>query len=93
MLKYSEQKWNLLLEIRFTLEVKEVVFAANKKYWDIIKEDICLLVNTYYNNSLDLSKLNLATIMLIPKIADSASIKYFRPINFINCSCKIIFNF
>jgi hypothetical protein len=39
---------------------------------------------------LNLSKINLATIILIPKVSESSSIKQYRPINLINCNLKII---
>jgi Reverse transcriptase (RNA-dependent DNA polymerase) len=39
---------------------------------------------------LDVSKLNLVTICLIPKKKDVSLITNYRPINLINCSFKII---
>jgi hypothetical protein len=71
------------LESIFTIEeIKNVIFEAEgnkspgpdgltftfyQKYWDLIKDELVLIVNAFYNHNLDLSKLNLATIVLIPK--------------------------
>jgi Reverse transcriptase (RNA-dependent DNA polymerase) len=48
------------------------------------------LVHAFYNHELDLSKINLACICLIPKKADAQTITQFRPISLINCIIKII---
>jgi Reverse transcriptase (RNA-dependent DNA polymerase) len=97
---------NTNLEVNFTIEkTKEVVFQADgnnspgpdslsfhfyQNKWDLVKDVIVLIVNAFYNHNLDLSKLNLASIILIPKKTICNSIHHFRPINLINCSCKII---
>lgn len=39
---------------------------------------------------MDISKLNLASICLIPKREDASIIKNYRPISLINCSFKLI---
>jgi hypothetical protein len=88
------------LEKIFTLEeIKKAIFEADEnkspgpdgisfhfyqQYWDLIKDDILLMVNEFYNHRLDLSKLNLATIVLILKKTDSTSIAHFRPISLID---------
>jgi hypothetical protein len=56
----------------------------------VISHDIYSLVQAFYNNQLDLSKINHASIVLIPKVAEANSIKQFRPISLINYSFKII---
>jgi Reverse transcriptase (RNA-dependent DNA polymerase) len=86
-------------------EIRKVVFSCNpnkasgpdgfsfqfyQSFWDLISRDICKLVNAFYFNQLDVSKLNLATICLIPKKKDASLITNYRPINLINCSFKII---
>lgn len=48
------------------------------------------IVLSFYNNTLDLSKLNMASICLIPKKANAVEIKDFGPISLINYSLKII---
>jgi Reverse transcriptase (RNA-dependent DNA polymerase) len=55
-----------------------------------VSQDIFSLVQAFYNNQLNLSKLNHACIVLIPKVAEANSINQFRPISLINCSFKII---
>jgi Reverse transcriptase (RNA-dependent DNA polymerase) len=48
------------------------------------------LVNAFYNHDLDLARINLAYITLIPKKTNAANITQFRPISLINCSMKIL---
>jgi hypothetical protein len=67
-----------------------ISFAFYQTYWDIIKEDIFHLVQSFANNSLDLSKINHTSIVLIPKTAKSNTINQYRSISLINYSCKII---
>jgi Reverse transcriptase (RNA-dependent DNA polymerase) len=55
-----------------------------------VSKDIFNLVQAFYNNRLDLTKLNHACIILIPKIAEANEIKQFRTISLINYSFKII---
>jgi hypothetical protein len=71
------------LESVFTIEeIKNAIFEAEgnkspgsdgltftfyQKYWDLIKDELVLMVNAFYNHNLDLSKLNLVIIVLIPK--------------------------
>lgn len=44
----------------------------------------------FFHRNLDVSKLNLASICLIPKKSDAVTIKDYRPISLINCSFKLI---
>jgi hypothetical protein len=48
------------------------------------------LVNIFYDHSLDLTRINLASIYLISKKSDANVITQYRPISLINCSVKII---
>jgi Reverse transcriptase (RNA-dependent DNA polymerase) len=48
------------------------------------------LVHVFHSNTLDLSRINLASICLIPKKSDANIITQYRPISLINCSIKII---
>jgi hypothetical protein len=52
--------------------------------------DILTLVQSFYNNQLNLSKLNHSCIVLIPKVTEANSISQFRPISLINYTFKII---
>jgi Reverse transcriptase (RNA-dependent DNA polymerase) len=49
-----------------------------------------LMINVFYNHNLNLSKINLAIIVLILKNSKNTNIKHYKPINLINYSCKII---
>lgn len=48
------------------------------------------MVNDFYENRLDLKRLNYGVISLIPKIKEANSIKNYRPICLINVSFKIL---
>jgi Reverse transcriptase (RNA-dependent DNA polymerase) len=94
------------LEASFTEnEIKKIVFACNPNkapgldgfsfqfyqyFWDLISRDIFKLVNAFYHNQLDISKINLTVICLIPKKKQANFITNYRPISLINCSFKII---
>lgn len=94
------------LESSFTMEeLKTTVFSCNPTkapgpdgisflfyhtFWDLIKNDLMQILQSFYNRTLDISKLNLASIILIPKKTDAVTIKNYRPISLINCSFKII---
>jgi hypothetical protein len=72
-----------MLEKPFTEEeIKKMVFSCNpnkapghngfsfqfyQSFWDLVSRDVCKLVNAFYYNQLDVFKLNLAVICLIPK--------------------------
>jgi hypothetical protein len=47
------------------------------------------MFNDWYNDNLDLYRLNFAMITLIPKENEARSMKKFRPISLLNCSFKI----
>jgi Reverse transcriptase (RNA-dependent DNA polymerase) len=95
----------IALEQPFTLEeIKIAIFDANGRkspgpdgvsfafyqiYWEIIKDDIFQLVQSFANNTLELSKLNHTSIVLIPNTSES-TIHQYRPISLINYSYKII---
>jgi Reverse transcriptase (RNA-dependent DNA polymerase) len=87
------------------VEIKKVVFACNpnkapgldsfsfqfyQSFWDLVSRDVCKLVNAFYYNQLDISKINLAVICLISKKKEANSIINYRPISLINYSFKII---
>lgn len=48
------------------------------------------LFQAFYHNTLDLSKLNLASLCIIPKKADPKLVTNYKPISLINCSFKLI---
>jgi hypothetical protein len=94
------------LEGPFTLEkISKTVFSCNpskapgpdgfyflfyQTFWEDIKTDFMHLIEAFYNNTLDLEKLNMASICLIPKKDNASDVMNFRPISLINCSLKII---
>ena len=98
------EKWTL--ERPFTgIEVKEAVFASEPNgtpgsdgftfqfyqfFWKIVKSDLMLLTHFFYENQLNLHRINKSCICLIPKENDATHIKKFRPISLVNCSFKII---
>jgi hypothetical protein len=79
-----------MLEAPFTLEeVKKVIFSFNpskalgpdgfsfyfyQECWELIFNDFMQLVHVFYNHELDLIRINLACICLIPKKADAQTI-------------------
>ena len=65
-------------------------FQFYQSFWDIIKDDIFRIFTAFYDNNLDVSKFNLASICLIPKKEDALTVRNFRPISLINCSFKLI---
>jgi hypothetical protein len=85
-------------------EVKEAIFGSYAKgahgpdgfsfllyqaFWDIIKKDHMVLVNSFEKNLLNLDRLNFAMITLIPKEHEAKTLKKFWPISLLNCSFKI----
>jgi hypothetical protein len=89
----------------FTLEeVKEAIFGSYadgapgpdglsfffyQKYWDIIAQDLLNLFDAWFDEKLDIFRLNFAMITLIPKENDARTMKKFMPISLLNCSFKI----
>src|SRR4051794_25197109 len=65
------------------------LFYFYQKYWDIIKEDLLAMFDEWFDNNLDIFRLNFAMITLIPKEEDAKSMRKFRPISLLNCSFKI----
>lgn len=65
-------------------------FLFYQTFWSTLQHDLHLLLQSFYNHTLDLSKSNHASIVLIPETEDAANIKHFLPISLINCSFKII---
>lgn len=94
------------LELPFNLEeIRHTLFSCNpnkspgpdgisflfyQTFWDTISEDLFKIFQAFYNRTLDISKLNLASIFLIPKKEDTLTIQNFRPISLINYSFKLI---
>ena len=61
-----------------------------RKYWPILKQKITDLFHCFYNQSADISCLNRAFIVLLPKAQGSTSPNAFRPISLQSCPIKAI---
>jgi hypothetical protein len=66
-----------------------IPFMFYQKFWDVIKLDLINMFNAWFDDNLDLYRLNFAMITLIPKENEARSMKKFRPISLLNCSFKI----
>jgi hypothetical protein len=60
-----------------------------KHFGILIRSDLFLMFQDFYDNNFDLSRLNKALIFLIPKVNDASLIRNFRSISLLNCSYKI----
>jgi hypothetical protein len=58
-------------------------------FWDLIKYDLILLFEDFYKGTLDISKLNRASVCLIPKVKNASLVTEYHPINLLNYSYKI----
>jgi hypothetical protein len=61
-----------------------------QKSWEIIKHDLFDMLVEFWQQKLDLGRLNYGIITLIPKLKEATRIQQFRPICLLNVSFKII---
>ena len=61
-----------------------------QKCWDHIKEDLGELVRAIMNKGTLPREMNLSLIILVPKVSNSRTVKYFRPISLLGGIYKII---
>lgn len=61
-----------------------------KVYWADIKGDIIGLLHRFFEGTADISALNTANIVMLPKKEDAVQLKDFRPISIISLISKII---
>jgi hypothetical protein len=66
-----------------------IPFLFYQKFWDVVKKDIVALFLDFYNENLDLNRLNFALLTLISKEMGARTMKKYRPISLCNCSFKI----
>ena len=59
-----------------------------KNYWEVIKDDVWRMFQDFWENKLDIKRLNYGVITLVPKIKDANTIKQFRPICLLNVDYK-----
>ena len=64
-------------------------FLFYQVFWEVVKEDLLNLFRAFEDGSLNLARLNYATVVLIPRENEAKSLKKFRPISLLNCSFKI----
>ena len=50
-------------------------------FWEVIKDDLLWVLNDFRDNRADISRLNYALIMLIPKVNGANQVNQFRPIS------------
>jgi hypothetical protein len=87
------------------IEIKEALFSMEKNKaagpdkipiefyqscWDIVKGDIIQLFADFFEEKVDISRLNYGIITLLPKISDASKIQQFRPICLLNCLYKLV---
>jgi len=60
-------------------------------FWDIIKADVFKLMECLHAGTLQLNRLNYASVDLIPKRDEAKEVGDFRPISVLNASVKIIY--
>jgi hypothetical protein len=61
-----------------------------QNWWDIVRLDIIQLFNGFFNQTVDISRLNYGIITLLPKIKEAAMIQQYHPICLLNCLYKLI---
>lgn len=61
-----------------------------KSYWDIVGDDLCLLVQDFFRSGRFIRKLNQTFIVLISKKEGASNFNQFRPISLCNVSYKVI---
>lgn len=101
----SLKQWSL--ERPFTEdELKHALFASESNgapgpdwftfkfyqfFWEVVKADLMLLAHHFFENTLNLHKINKSCICLIPKEKYATLIIKYRPINQVNCSFKLLY--
>lgn len=58
--------------------------------WNIVKVDIMQMFDDFYNQKIDISRINYGIITLLPKVKDASKIQQFRPICLLNCLYKLV---
>jgi hypothetical protein len=61
-----------------------------KASWQVIREDMYSLCQSFYNNDVCLNSINNSFITLIPKVQQPVTVNDYRPISLLNTSVKII---
>lgn len=61
-----------------------------KKHWQLLKTDILVLIEKFYDNDLDFHSINRANVIFIPKKPTAESLTDYRPISVVNLIPKLI---
>ncbi|KAK1613281.1 hypothetical protein QYE76_036954 [Lolium multiflorum] len=59
-------------------------------FWATVAPDVCELFHSFYEGTIDLSRINRAFLVLLPKIEAASHPSQFRPISLQNCVMKAI---
>lgn len=86
-------------------EITDALFAMNKnsspgpdgfgpsffsKFWSVVSPDVLTIVDDFFNHTIDLTRINRARLILLPKFEAAPKPGDFRPISLQNCIVKII---
>jgi hypothetical protein len=66
-------------------------FIFYQHFWDMLKDDLMAMFKDFHEGDLDLFRLNIAILTLIPKEPDASSMKKFRPISLLNFCFKFFY--
>lgn len=66
------------------------IFKFYQFFWDVVRSDLMVLTHYFFENTLDLHKINKSCICLIPKEKDAKLITKFRLISLVNFSFKLL---
>nr|CAD1842710.1 unnamed protein product [Ananas comosus var. bracteatus] len=61
-----------------------------QRFWNLIKDDIMGVFNTFYNGTTNLDRVNTGWLCLIPKKKEALSTNNFRPISLVHSVAKLI---
>jgi hypothetical protein len=61
-------------------------FLFYQTFWEVLKRDFMALAVDFWSGNLDVFRLSLSIITLIPKEPDARDMKKIRPVSFGNCS-------
>ncbi|GKD67625.1 RNA-directed DNA polymerase, eukaryota, reverse transcriptase zinc-binding domain protein [Tanacetum coccineum] len=64
-----------------------------KRAWNIVGDDVCLVVKEFFNTRKLLGEINATLIALVPKVANPTKVTEFRPISCCNVFYKFISKF
>jgi hypothetical protein len=86
-------------------EVKDAFFSMNKNsspgpdgfgpafftsFWDLVSPDVLAVFRCFYEGTIDLTRINRAFLVLLPKTDSATHPSQFRPISLQNCIMKAI---